>query len=453
MNKRFCAVALLVSAPVAGLSMLVAGCSDDDSSQEEDPVAAEAGPVPEAAPPATGDGGDAASPSTCGSALGAPARLLLTVNNATTSELAAFNLADGKVDGRFAYPGFVGTSVSLGADPFVIEQANDVVAKMSAQRPWEPVATWNVAGSDQLDGGDVTAQPVGIVVPTCTTGYVLRYNRNKIAVVDTTKSADGGAAESYLDLSPLLQAEDTDGMVDMTAAVYVPSRKRVYVVLGAIDRTTVAAPDYTLLCKNTKASVVAIDTTTGQLVSLGGTAPGGGIALANYNPVIGAPLVYDAARDRLLVVQGGCSVPLDGGGAGAITKRGIEEVDLPTGQVKTLLSLDDQGFPASFVFMDGSRAALSFFYPNQAFFWDPRVPALGPELPGSFDYGAHDGKGNLVAGLRTTVDGGPGVAVLSVPFAGDGGTVDASSIQRLGENPFSTPGGYLGGAEVWPRPL
>lgn len=452
MNRRVFGVALLVSAPMAALSMMAAGCGDDEAFRAADASTFESGATPEAGRSPTPEGGDAvAPPSTCGNSAGAPQRLLLTVNNGTTSELAAFNIANKTVDGRFGYPGFLGSSSSLGADPFVVEQASDVVAKMNAQRPWEPLSTWDVGGDDARDGGAETAQPVGIVVPTCTKGYVLRFNRNKIAVVDTTKVADGGAAESYLDLSSLLQAEDTDGMIDMTSAVYVPTKKRIYVLIGSYDRTTVAPPDYTLICKNTKASVVAIDETTGQLVSLGGTAPGGGIALDGYNPVVGAPLVYDAARDRLLVVQGGCSIDLGGGAAGAITKRGIEEVDLATGQVKTLLDLNAKGLPASFVFMDGSRAALTFFFPNQAFFWNPAEPVLGAEIPGSLDYASHDGKGNVIGGLRTTIDGGPGVAILSVPFTGDGG-VDASSIQTLGDNPFSTTGGFLGGAEVWPRP-
>jgi hypothetical protein len=454
MNRKMIQVALLVSAPMAALSTLAAGCGDDELFRESDASTFEAGAVPEAGPTTTTpDGGDASAlPSTCGDSTGAPQRLLLTVNNGATSELAAFNIGDRKVDGRFAYPGFLGTTSALGSFPFVVEQANDTIAQMNAQRPWEPLSTWNVAGDDKADGGAASAQPVGIVVPTCTKGYVLRFNRNKLAVLDTTKAADGGAPESYVDLSSLLQPEDTDGMIDMTSAVYVPSKKRIYVVVGSYDRTTVAAPDYALICKNTTASIVAIDETTGQLVSLGGSAPGGGIALEGYNPVVGTPLVYDAARDRLLVVQGGCNLDAGGGAAGALTKRGVEEVDLATGKARTILALNDKGFPGSFVFMDGNRAALTFFFPNQAFFWNPTEPALGPEIPGSLDYASHDGKGNVIGGLRTTVDGGPGVVVVSVPFAGDGGAVDASSMQRLGDNPFSTTGGYLGGAEVWPRP-
>ncbi|MBF5066991.1 hypothetical protein G6O45_27665, partial [Salmonella enterica subsp. enterica serovar Istanbul] len=79
-----------------------------------------------------------------------------------------------------------------------------------------------------------------------------------------------------------------------------------------------------------------------------------------YNPVLGTPMAYDAARDRLLVYQGGCSTAPVGGGFATIRKRGVDEVDLATGQAKTVIQLNDKGFPSSFVYMDGDRAALSF---------------------------------------------------------------------------------------------
>ena len=444
------AAALVLSAPVAGF--VASGCGDDEEFRAADAGTFEGGNVPEAGPSPDSGGGDGAPPSKCGSAAGSPQRLLLTINNPTTSEVAAFNLADKKVDGRFAFGGGLGQTSSLGSDPYVVEQANDLVARMDAKKPWEPLATWSVVGDDKKDGGSANAQPVSVVVPDCDKGYVLRFNRNKIAVIDTNKVADGGAAESYLDLSSLVQPGDNDGLVDMTSAYYVPSKKRIYVLLGNYDRTTVQAPDYSLICKSTKASIVAIDTTTGQLVSLGGTAPGGGIALENYNPVVGTPLAYDAARDRLLVFQGGCNLDAGGGAAGALTKRAVEEVDLATGQVKTLVHLDDKGFPGSFVFVDGNRAALTFFFPNQAFFWDPSQTTLGAEIPGAFDYVSHDGKGNIVGGRRSMVDGGAVIDLLSVPFASGDAGVDAATVQTLGQNPFTTNGGYLGGAEVWPRP-
>ena len=45
------------------------------------------------------------------------------------------------------------------------------------------------------------------------------------------------------------------------------------------------------------------------------------------------------------------------------------------------------------------------------------------------------------------------VEVLSVRYAsGDGGTLDAAAVQTLGTEPFTENSGFIGGAEVWPRP-
>jgi hypothetical protein len=439
---------------VAALCFTAAGCGDDEVFRDDDAGGFDSGPAVETGPIPTQDGGDSAAPSKCGDSTGAPQRLLLSMNNTATSELAAFNLATKAVDGRFTYKGFLGTTSSLGSDPYVVEQANDVVARMNAQKPWEPLSTWNVVGTDLKDGGDPNAQPIGVVVPTCAKGFVLRFNRNQIAVIDSNQVGDGGAPESFLDLAPLLQADDSDGLVEATAAVYVPNKNRVYVLLGNYDRKTVVAPFYSLICKNTKASIIAIDATTGQLVSLGGTAPGGGIALLGYNPVVSAPLAYDAARERLLVFQGGCSADMGAAPPGPIQKRSVEEVDLATGQPKTLLTLDDKGLPGSMVIMDGSRAALTFFFPNETYFWNPSATTLGPQVPGSFDFATHDGKGNLVGARRVALDAGAGrIEILSAPYAGgDGGSIDAAAVQKIGDNPFTDNNGFLGGAEMWPRP-
>jgi hypothetical protein len=452
MNRKLLTAALLVGAPVVFLGV---ACGDDEVYRDQDAGKFDSGPTTEAGPAPDPDGGDGAPPSGCGNAAGSPLRMLLSMNvfSPESSEVAAFNFADKKVDGRFGFPGNLGASSSFGTDPYVVEQKADVVARMNAKRPWEAVSTWNVKGDDQFDGGSPNAQPISVIVPSCTKGYVLRFNRNKIAVIDTNKVADGGPVESYIDLAPLLQPDDKDGLVEVTSAYYVASKNRIYVLLGNYDRKRIATDGYTALCSDTKPSLVAIDATTGALVSLGGTAPGGGIALTGFNPALSAPMAYDAARDRLLVFQGGCNVDMGGGVAGPVVKRVVEEIDLATGQPKTLLTLNDKGFPGTMVLMDSNRAALTFFFPNQAFFWNPSSTVLGAEIPNSMDFAAHDGKGNLVGARRVEIDGGARIDLLSVPYNGaDGGTLDAAVVQKLGENPFTINSGYLGGVEVWPRP-
>ena len=447
MKSKSLAVALCLSAPMAGL--WVAACGDDEVFRDTDAAAVDGGGTFETSTnPETGTPDSSTNPG-CGNAAASPQRLLLSINNTTTSELVAFNVADKKVDGRYTYPGFIGLTSSLGSDPYLLEQATDVIARLDAKKPWEVVSSWSVAGDDKTDGGRSNANPSTIVVPDCGKGYVLRYNRNKIAVIDTNQVGDAGPAQSYIDLASLLQPADQDGIVEMTSALYVPGKKRIYVLLGNVDLKKVASDGFTALCAETKPSIIAIDTTTSQLVSLGGTAPGGGIALEGYNPAFGSPLAYDAARDRLIVLSAGCNAESGGGVAGAIQRRRVEEVDLATKQVKTLLSLDTQGFPAGMTFINGTRAAISFF--GQAFLWNPSQPTLGAEIPGGLDFAAADGKGNLIGVRATFVDGGPGpIEVVSVPF-GDGGVVDASSIVKLGQNPFTNNAGFVSGAELWPR--
>ena len=449
MNRKMFTVALFLSAPVAGL--WASGCGDNEVFRDTDAAGFDGGGLQETGPNPQPDAADGATGLGCGNATGTPQRLLLSINNATTSELAAFNVAEKKVDGRLTYPGFIGLTSSLGSDPYLLEQANDVVARLDAKRPWEIISSWNVAGDDKVDGGTPNANPATVVVPDCGKGYVLRFNRNKIAVIDTTKIADAGAPESFIDLAPLLQASDKDGFVEMTSALYVPSKKRIYVLLGNIDLTKVAVDGSTALCADTKPTIIAIDTTTGQLAPLGGTGPGGGITLDGYNPPLGTPLWYDAARDRLLVLSAGCNKDTGGGVAGPIQKRRIEEVDLATRGVKTLLNLDTSGFPTGMVFVDGTRAAVLFY--GQSFLWNPASTSLGTEIPGGLDYAAYDGKNSLV-GIRATYLADSGVGpkeIVSVPFGADAG-VDASSVQKLGQDPFTNNGGFMSGAEMWPRP-
>lgn len=425
-----------------GMFLFAAGCGDDEIFRDEDAGAGTDGAT--ATPDGSSERTDAAvdAGSACGDTTGAPPRALLSINNATTSELVAFNLETRTVDGRLTYPGFIGLTSSLGSDPYLLEQAADVVAKLDARQPWKVVSTWNVGD----DAGVGYSDPTAMVVPTCEKGYVVRFKRNKIAVLDTSKPVDGGAPVKTIDLSGLLQSADKDGLVDMIAATWVPARKRLYVLLGNIDLKKVAADGYTALCADTTPTLVAIDTQTDEIVSLGGSGPGGGIALAGYNPPLGTSLWYDAVRDRFLVLSAGCNTALGDGGAGAVQRRRIEEVDVATGQVRTLLSLDKQDFPMGFTYVDTTRAAVAFF--GQSYFWNPEKNELGPAIKGTLDFFAADGKGNLVGTRGTTFpNGDAGIEVWRIPF-GDGGAAG----EKLGENPFTDNSGFVSNVEIWPRP-
>lgn len=381
----------------------------------------------------------------CGDAASAPPRVLLIQGTPKGSELAAVNMTTKTVDGRLAFDGGYGVTSSLGTDPYLLAEETDVVTRLDAREPWKAVASWNVRGDDGKDGGLPNANPVGVVQTACNKAYVLRFNRDKIAVIDPS-DPKGGAPSKWIDLAPLKQPTDPD-TIEMTSAVYVPSKKRVYVLLGNANLTKfVTAGGFTkLVCTDMKPSIIAIDPDTDQVVSLGGTAPGGGIALDGYNPPLGTPLVYDAAFDRLLVLQGGCNADLGDGGAGDMTRRRVEQVDLATGAVKTLLSLDDRGFPSSLAFASGEQAAVAFYF--DGYYWDPRQPKLGAAIPGGMDLIASDGRGAFVGSRQIYLDdGGTGpLQVVAVPLPDAGPSV-------ITENPFSKPGGYVAGIEAWPHP-
>ena len=90
----------------------------------------------------------------------------------------------------------------------------------------------------------------------------------------------------------------------MTSALYVPSKKLIYVLLGGWTRPRLRWTGFSA-CATSKPSIIAIDLATDKVVPLGGTAPGGGIALEGYSPALGNQLVYDAARDACCVLNVG----------------------------------------------------------------------------------------------------------------------------------------------------
>ncbi|HVJ89927.1 MAG TPA: hypothetical protein VM580_08990 [Labilithrix sp.] len=426
---------------LAPIATLWACTGDDDVFRRRDGGAPEPSTtVDQAVPSDASDGG--VVPLACGDASGAPPRVLLVQGNPIVSELAVVNMETKAVDGRLTFDGGYGATSGTGTDPYLLGGQSDLVIRLDAREPWKSVASWDVHGDDDVDGGDVNANPVVVVQTACNKAYVLRYNRDRIAIIDPSRP-EGGQPTGYIDLTALKQLGDPN-QVEMTSAVYVASKKRMYVLLGNIDFTKfVTEGGGKLVCADLKPSIVAIDVETDQVVSLGGTAPGGGIALEGYNPPLGSPLIYDATLDRLLVLEGGCHEDLGDGGVGEMTRRRVEQVDLASGSVTTLLSLDDRGFPSTLAFASPEAAALAFYF--DGYHWDPRESTLGGEIEGGVDLVASD-RGAFV-GTRQVYNPdfttGP-LQVVSIPLGDAGPSV-------VVENPFSKVGGYVAGVEAWPH--
>jgi len=419
------------------------GPGGDSSVDFDGPTPFDAGMfVDSAAPPDAGGDADAG--------VAPPSRLLLSYNGAASSELVAFGMQSKAVDGRMTYGDYLGTAYVGSTAPWLLEQSTDIVARLDAQQPWVVDSSWNVAMNDLTDAGyaEPYSDPQAVIVGAGTKAYVLRYDRNLVAVIDTSVVADGGVPVGSIDLSGEVQAAG-DGYVQPVAGVYVAAQQRVYILLANINRNDLVDNFSVLLCESTTPTIVAIDTTSNTLVDLNGSALGDGWPLGGYSPIQGAALAYDATTGpsgRLLVLEAGCNETDSDGGVGALVKREVESVDLSTGMAAELLDLTSQPFPAGLIYIDAHHAFVQF-YPTPANSWDPTTTTLGaaiPNAPGSFVY---DGAGNLLGvNANYAADGGfEGYGVVSV-------ALDGGAVTTLGTNPFTLTNGFVGGVALWPAP-
>ncbi len=381
-----------------------------------------------------------------------PQRVLVTQSAGSgMSELVAVNVADKVVDGRLPFAsGFGTTDTQSGLYPFLLEQATSAVARLDPVRPWLIDSTWDVLLTDGFDGGYPYTDPTAVVVSTGSKAYVLRYNRNDIAVIDPKASAEAGKPASTIDLSGLLQ-KGGDGTVEMTSGLYEPMTKRVYVVLENIDQSAVVESGgyYYLLCTGTVSTVTAIDTTTDTIVNLGGKGPMGSIALKGFDPVMNG-LAYDPVNNRILLAEAGCNEPADGG-VGPVVQRGVEAVNLTDGSTSILLNASKDfkpghGYPTGIVYIDETDGVLGFDQSGREVFnWNPKVPKLGTKIPNAPDRFTWDGAGNLLGTVTTYGDAGATTKVVSVAIGTGTQTV-------LAVDPCDIPGEYISGVDVWPHP-
>ena len=413
---------------------------------------------PDAHDDVTLGGDDASSTGDAGAdATGRPPWVLLTLDYASDSELVAYSVPGRAVDGRFTFPGSIAQTYVQASTPWLLEEKNDLVVKLDPNAPWRPGPSWSVRLDDAVDGGKSYADPIAAVAGPAGKAYVPRFNRNKLAVIDTTATgADAAAPLKTIDFSSYLDATDRDGNVDMAGAVYVASQQRLYVVLGNFDLTNTDPQGFYTLCGLTSPIVVAVDTTTDTIASFG---PGGrGATFTGYNPPFNA-IFYDAPRNRLLVLSGGCNVPgvVPDAGPGPLVRRQIDAIDLGTGAPTKVLDLTAKGFPTAYVPVDATHLALGFDFGGEADLWDITTGAIGPALPTAPDAFAYDGHGNLY-GPKTTylADGGSTSRVIATPLPPlDGGAAadadaDAAATD-LGAVPFSKANGFPpASADFWP---
>jgi hypothetical protein len=410
----------------------------------------------------TGDSGEKADTGTTTGDAGsksdaAPAdeQLLVTFGGTMTSELVSINVATAAISGRLGFAGVGVTNATNTTAPFLLEQNADILAQLNPAKPWMVASTWNVLVPPPFDSGaiDFLADPYSVVVQAAGKAYVLLYERNEIAIVNPSTAVDGGKPASTIDLSHFVQTGNSDGLVEMTAAAYVPSSSRLYVVLANINQAE-AATYGGVICDGEVASVVAIDTTNDTIVSLGGSGPGGSIALTYAAPI---DMVYDSAGGRLLIVGSGCyEKPATVGGAlGAGMQIGVEQIELSTGKDSSLLAISASDFPPGFVdvptgfaYIDSTHAIIGFDQTGQAVYnWNPTMTSLGAVIPNAPDVFTYDGHGHLLGTRMDTSDAGVEThRVVSVAVA-------TGQWTSLGMNVTSLTGTtYVASVDVWPHP-
>jgi hypothetical protein len=404
----------VLGAPIAFV-LVIAACSGDDEVFRAEPAYAYDASTFDRAPIAPVVAEAAAPGLFCGDAAGAPQRIL-AVNG---GELIALNLDTQAVDGRLS-PNDGGDSLvssALNIDPWVVDQAQLTVSRLDPRSPWIPVATWNL-------GDDAGARPLTVVQVSCTKAYVLDASRQRIAIIDPSQS--GGGPMTWLEVADF---------ADLTSAVWVPEKRKVFVLAGNVDHGA-QLPGVGLECTDAQPAIFAIDIATDTVVSLTGKGAGGAILLTGYDP---AALVYDAPFDRLIVLSRGCNVPPGDGNAGQVKRRRIEQVDLATAAVKTLLPLEMYPSPTVFALADGDHAFVTIG--RDGYFWNPHQTTLGPAIDGGLDLVANDGRGGLVGASHRGND----LSIVTLPLDPDAAAIPIT------RNPFSGDGGSVTSLEAWPH--
>jgi hypothetical protein len=448
---------------------MVVGCSSNSSGPPGEPDSG--GPSSDAAPgtdaTTAGDAGnDGASPvSEAGldasdaavsdasetiDASGGPYLLLsYFYDGYNNTEYSAFNVASASVQGGLSYAQY-GVNVSTNTTPWVLEQYSQLVLRMDPKQPWNPTSSWSLASlpNGSSYGNDTDAFAVAEVG---TKAYVLGYGSNYIAVLDTSTTYDAGAP---IETIPLVANADAGPELEGIALAYDASQNVVWVVLGNSNGVYSDSVDGSLCGPDYHPFVIAIDTTSDEVVSgLQYTLQGYGTPDATH------AVVFDSANDRLLIATEGCYDPVDAGEAGivggAFDEAYIEQISLAPGadanRDTVLLTLSPSNSPAALVYVDETHAFVQTGN-GPTYAWNPTQQTLGAEIPNAPDTFVWDGRGHLLGPQSTALaDAGISIAVVAVNPA-DGG------LTTLATNPF-TPvpasgdyGGPWQSIDIWPHP-
>ncbi|WP_394826013.1 hypothetical protein [Pendulispora albinea] len=310
---------------------------------------------------------------------------LFVGTNFRNAELSVFSFDSGSIVGRRPLEDQDSVAWADRGFGWVLERGIGKALALDRKEPWTVSKTIDL--NDTPDAARLASNPHAIVVTTGTKAYVARYGVNSIKIFNASSGALGGT----IDLSEFQDPRDPDGRSEVQDAVYDPATKRAYFLLERIHVTPpFPPPDYLFPCLAWPPQVVAVDATNDHVIDLNGPAPGRAIDLLGDNP---DSITLDAETGRLIVADIGCYVPQDGG-ANVRRGRGVEAIALGTGTPSWLLHATGIQRFNGLVWVDPSRAFLS--YGNDWFAWNPTQPVLGPVLPNFPRAPFYDGENHII---------------------------------------------------------
>lgn len=247
---------------------------------------------------------------------------------------------------RLTLPSSDAVVYASGGRAFLLDRKTGTVFVLDRATPADVTKVARIETSPSGGTTSYDSNPYAVAVADDRNAFVIRYDQNEVIVVDLTDVRDGGILEKgRVDLSIFNSTFDTDNKVEMAAAVYEPTSKRVYVALQRVLRTLPAG------CSE-ESLVVAIEGTTGKIADLdnsGMVTKDDAIKLNARNPY---SLTLDGPNNRLLALGTGCRI--DGG---VLLGRQVDAIDLASRVVAPLIT--DPGVDVlAFLYIDPSATYL-----------------------------------------------------------------------------------------------
>lgn len=244
-----------------------------------------------------------------------------------------------------------------------------------------------------------TPNPQNIEVVNDNKAFVTLYGRNKLLVMDPTKTTYAEARLNELDLAPYMDGRDTDGSPE--ASGMVMSGTRIYVGLQRL-----------------KTADFSYDPASGSVIVVVDTAANGSIVGSIELPGTNcSPSHVDAASNQLFVACNGDYFNSDFTEAANLATDGLIVVNLTTNAATFVLSnAQAQMKMGGFYFVSATQGFVSLYnattFANTIRLINPTTGVMGTEVfSGTISGAAVDSAGRLWIGSRKT--GATGLVIVN----------------------------------------